>query len=74
MIQALLTKDGSLPQGFPFQNAYTESRKGSKNTVMVVRNSMTYPQTLKKKTPVARAVAATVVPELPAETGFQRGG
>ena len=34
---------------------------------MVVRNSTAYPQTLKKKTPVARAVAATVVPKLPAE-------
>ena len=31
-------------------------RKGSKNTVVVVRNSMAYPQTLKKKTPVTRAV------------------
>ena len=35
---------------------------------MVVRNSMAYPQTLKKKTLVARAVAATVVLELPVET------
>ena len=35
---------------------------------MVVRNRMAYPQTLKKKTTVARAVAATVVPELLVET------
>ena len=74
MTQALQTKDGSLPQGLTVQNAYTKLRKGSKNTVMVVRNSTAYPQTLKKKTPVTRAVAATVVPELPAETRFSRGG
>ena len=29
---------------------------------------MAYPQTLKKKTPMGRALAATVVPELPVET------
>ena len=55
------------------QNAYTELRKGSKNAVVVVRNSMAYPQTLKKKTPVATAVAATAVPELPAETRLPEG-
>ena len=44
------------------QNAYTELRKGSKNVVMVVGNSMAYPQTLKKKTPVVRAVEVTWVP------------
>ena len=38
------------------QNAYTELRKGSKIVIVVVRNSMAYPQTLKKKTLVARAV------------------
>ena len=54
MTQALGAKDGSLPQGLAIQNAYTELRKGSKNTVMMVRNSMAYPQTLKKKIPVAR--------------------
>ena len=55
------------------QNAYTEMRKGSKKSVMVVRNSMAYPQTLKKKSPVARAVATTAVPELPAETRLPEG-
>ena len=30
---------------------------------VVVRNSMAYPQTLRKKTPVARAVTVTWVPE-----------
>ena len=60
MTQALQTEDGSLPQGLTIQNAYTELGKGSKNVVMVVRNSMAYPQMLQKKAPVARAVAATV--------------
>ena len=46
MTQALLTKDGSLPQGLTIQNAYTELRKGSKNAVVVIRNSTAYPQTL----------------------------
>ena len=55
------------------QNVYTELRKGSKNAVVVVRNSMAYPQTLKKKTPLARAVATTAVPELPAETRLPEG-
>ena len=73
MTQALQTKDSSLPQGLTIQNVYTELRKGSKNAVMVVRNSMAYPQSFKKKTLVARAVAATVVLELPAETRFPEG-
>ena len=38
---------------------------GSKNITVVVRNSMAYPQTLRKKTPVARAVTVTQVLELP---------
>ena len=40
MTQALQTEDGTLP------NAYTESWKGSKYIVMMVRNSMTYPNML----------------------------
>ena len=71
MTQGLQTKDGSLLQGLTIQNAYTELRKGSKNAAMVVRNSMAYPQTLQKKTPVARAVAAIAVPEPPIETKLQ---
>ena len=55
------------------QNAYTKLRKGSKNEVVVVKNSMAYPQTLKKKTPVVRAVATTVVPELLVETRLPEG-
>ena len=73
MTQALQTKDSSLLQGLTVQNVYTELRKGSKNAVVVIRNSMAYPQTLKKKTSVARAVATTVVPELLAETRLWEG-
>ena len=40
MTQVLQIEDGSLPQGLMVQNAYTELRKGSKNSVVVVRNSM----------------------------------
>ena len=40
---------------------------------MVVRNSTAYPQTLQKKAPVARAVAATAVPEMPLEIRVQQG-
>ena len=65
MTQALLTQDGSLPQGLTVQNTYTELRKGSKKAVVVVWNNTAYPQTLQKKTPVARAVAALPVPEPP---------
>ena len=46
MTQVLWTKDSSLPQGLTIQNAYTELQKGSKNVVVVVRNSMVYPQML----------------------------
>ena len=51
------------------QNVYTELQGGSKNVTAVVRNSMVYPHTLRKKTPVARAVVATQVPEPPMQTG-----
>ena len=63
MVQALHTKDGSLPQGLTVQNMYTELRQGSKKAVMVVRNNTAYSQTLQKKTPVARVVAASPVPK-----------
>ena len=67
MTQVLQTKDSSLLQGLTMQNAYTDVRKGSKNAVVVVKNSMTYPQTPKKKTPIPRAVATSAVQELPME-------
>ena len=70
MTQALCAEDGSLPQGLTIQNAYTKMCDGSKNVAIVVRNRTTYPQTLRKKTPVVRAVAATQVPEPPMWTSM----
>ena len=70
MTQALWAENGSLPQGLTVQNAYTELHSGSKNVTVVVRNSTVYPQTLRKKTPVARAVTVTQVPEPPLQTGL----
>ena len=69
MTQALHVEDGSLLQGSMAQNAYTKLRKGSKN-VIVVRNSTPYPQTLRKKIPVVRAVKVTQVPEPLVQTGL----
>ena len=65
MVQALRTEDGSLPQSLTIQNTYTELRKGSKKAVVVVQNNTAYPQTLRKKTPVARVVVVLPVPEPP---------
>ena len=65
MVQALWTEDGSLPQGLTIQNTYTELRKGSKKAVVVLWNNTAYPQTLRKKAPVARMVVALPVPEPP---------
>ena len=73
MVQALQTKDGSLPQGLTVQNMYTELRQGSKKAVVVVRNSTAYSQTLWKKTPVARVVAGLPVPKPPEEVQLQEG-
>ena len=70
MTQALHAEDGSLPQGLTVQNAYTELCIGSKNVTVVVRNSMAYPQTLRKKTPVARVVIVTWVLELLVHTNL----
>ena len=74
MTQVLQIEDGTLPQGLTVQNMYTELQKGSKYVVMVIRNSTAYPQMLWKKAPVARAMAATTVPEIPPEIGVQEGG
>ena len=73
MVQPLQTEDGSLPQGLTVQNTYTEWRQGSKQTVVVVRNSAAYSQTLWKKTPVARAVVVLLMPEPPMEVQLQEG-
>ena len=70
MVQA---KDGSLLQGLTVQNTVTELRQRSKKAVMMVRNSSAYPQTLWKKNPVARAVAAILVPKPPMEVQLQEG-
>ena len=67
MTKTLPTEDSALPQGLTCQNAYTEIWKGSKYVVIVVRNSMAYPQMIPKKASVGRAMAATVVPEIPPE-------
>ena len=65
MVQALHAQDGTLPPGITMQNTYTELRKGSRKVVVVVQNNTTYPQTLQKKTPVARAVAVQPLPKPP---------
>ena len=52
-------------RGLTVQNTYTKLRKGSKEAVVVVRNNTAYLQTLWKKTPVARAIAASPVPKPP---------
>ena len=67
MTQALQTEDSALPQGLTIQNAYTKLQKGSRHVVVVVRNSMAYPQMIQKKAPVARTIAATTVLEIPLE-------
>ena len=63
MIQALYVQDGTLPPGLTMQNMYTELKKGSKKAVVVVRNHTAYPQTLWKKTPVARAIPVQLLPK-----------
>ena len=65
MGQALHAQDGTLLPDLTVQNMYTELRKGSRKAVVVVQNNTTYPQTLRKKTPVARAISVLPVPEPP---------
>ena len=74
MTQALWTEDGSLPQNLTVQNTYTELRQESEKAVVVVRDSMAYPQTLQKKIPVARVVKVLPVPKPPIEAQLQKGG
>ena len=61
MTHALHAVEGSLPQGLMIQN---EVCNGNKSVAVIVRNSMAYHQTLKKKIPVTRVVAAIWVSEL----------
>ena len=65
MVQALYDQDGTLPPGLTVQNTYTKLRKGSKKAVVVVQNHTAYPQTLRKKMPVARAVPVQLLTETP---------
>ena len=71
MVQALYAQDGTLPPGLTMQNTYTELRKGSEKAVVVVRNHTAYPQTLWKKTPVARAIPVQLLPETPKAGSLQ---
>ena len=71
MVQTLCTQDGTLPPGLTVQNTYTELRKGSKKAVVVVWNNTAYPQTLQKKTLMARAVPTLPVPEPPESESLQ---
>ena len=65
MVQTLYVQDGTLPPGLTMQSTYTELRKGSKKVVVVVQNHTAYPQTLQKKTPVARVIPVQLLPETP---------
>ena len=58
-------------QALQWQNMYTELRKGSKKAVVVVWNNTVYPQTLRKKTPMARAISVLPVPEPPKPESLQ---
>ena len=71
MVQALHAEDGTLPPGLTMQNMYTELRKGSKKVVVVVQNNTAYPQTLRKKTSVARVMAVQPVPKTPKPGSLQ---
>ena len=71
MVQALYAQDGTLLPGLTVQNTYTELRKGGKKAVVVVQNNTTYPQTLWKKTPVAKAISVLPVPEPPEPENLQ---
>ena len=68
MVQGMHAQDGTLAPGITVQNTYTELRKGSKKVVVVVRNNS---QTLWKKTPVARAMAVQLVPDIPKPGSLQ---
>ena len=71
MVQTLCTQDGTLLPGLTVQNTYTKLRKGSKKAVIVVWNNTAYPQTLKKKTPMARTVPKLPVPKPPMSASLQ---
>ena len=64
MTQTLHVEDSSLPQGLTVQNTYMELCKGSKVVTVVVWNRTAYPQMLRKRTSVARAITVTRIPEI----------
>ena len=74
MVQALQTQDDTLPPGLTAQNTYAKLRKGSKKAGVVVWNNTAYPQTLWKKTPVARVVPTLPVPKIPKSKGLCKKG
>ena len=71
MVQALHAQDGTVLPGLTVQNMYTELRKGSKKAAVVVQNNAAYPQTLWKKTPMARVISMLPVPEPPKPESLQ---
>ena len=71
MVQALYAQDRTLLPGHTVQNMYTELRKDSKKAVVVVQNNTAYPQTLRRKLPVARAMSVLPVPEAPKPESLQ---
>ena len=71
MVQALHAQDGTLLPGLTMQNMYAELRKGSKKAFVVVWNNTGYPQTLWKRTPMARVVSVLPVPEPPEPESLQ---
>ena len=68
MTQALHIEDGSLPRAWQCR-MLTELHDGSRNVTVVMGNSMAYPKTLRKRTPVARVVAVRWVLEPSMQTG-----
>ena len=71
MVQALHAQDGTLPPGLTMQNTYTELRKSSMKAVAVVWNNTAYPQTLQKKTTMARVVSVIPVSRAPKSESLQ---
>ena len=63
-------EEGSLPQSLMIQNTYTKMCNWGKNVIIIVRSSMAYLQTLKKKILVARVVAANWVLEPQMQPGM----
>ena len=63
MTHGLHAGKGQLPLYLMIQNTYTEMHNSSKYVAIVVRNSMVYPHTLKRKIPVTTVVSTNWVPK-----------